>query len=303
MQLPAYILLLNKTALACIWLGLLLYFPVCSAQEKILAVISHDSQLYQSFYEKIKSKVNAFATVEKTQIGALNDKELSKYNIVISIGSDAAEVLSRTANINHLIHTLIPRSLANKISDSPCLASKCQSVLIEQPTERYFQLFKQIFPARKKLVVAFTDGSYSKQQLTLLAKKYDIRFTTIQINQGNTIARTLIKTLDEDDVLLALPDPAIYNKNTAKSIILSSYHKNVPIIAYSQAFAKAGALVSLYSSLDNIADQTTKLIPGKYTTNKVAFYPTLYSIEFNDSVAKSLNISITDINNLMRNIK
>ena len=36
--------------------------------------------------------------------------------------------------------------------------------------------------------------------------------------------------------------------------------QNIPIIAYSKSFAKAGALISLYSSVENVADKTVSVI-------------------------------------------
>ncbi|MEJ2142536.1 MAG: ABC transporter substrate binding protein [Gammaproteobacteria bacterium] len=283
------------------WLFAFIQFSY--AEEKVLAVVSYKSSLYENFYESLESKLDEKIILEKTAIADLREKNLSAYDLVISIGSDASKILSRTGNINSLLYTLIPGTLAESIGKRPCLAKKCLSVLIEQPADRYFQLFKLIFPRNRTLAIATTskDPGYLAQ-LKSTAQKYSTQLKIIPIDKNTIIARSLIKGLTKNDVLLALPDPNIYNKDTAKSIILSAYHKNVPIIGYSQAFAKAGALISLYSSLDDIASQTEKLASNSRGNTK-NYYPNAFSIEINRSVAVSLEIQIKDINELMRAIK
>lgn len=273
------------------------------ADEKVLTVVSYNSPLYENFYQILESKLNGEKTLEKTTLAEIENKILSKYDIVISIGTDASEFLSRTGDINNLLYTLIPGTLAKSIGKRPCLATKCQSVLIEQPVERYYQLFRLVFPRNKTLTIATT--SKNPEYLIYLkstAQKYGIQLKIIPIDKNVIITRSLVKRLTKNDVLLALPDPYIYNKNTAKSIILSAYHKNVPIIAYSQAFAKAGALISLYSSLDDIATQTAKLVNNNIS-NTTNYHSKAFSIEINRSVAASLEIQIKDIHELMRAIK
>ena len=124
--------------------------------------------------------------------------------------------------------------------------------------------------------------------------------------QTNLIFATALGEDGEDDVLLALPNPDIYNANHAKSIILSTYHANVPIIAYSKSFAKAGALISLYSSIDNIAEKTASVVNNIITDgplNKKEYYPDNFTIEINSAVARSLNINIDSEKMLKRKIK
>lgn len=284
--------------------GLLLLSNIVCANEKILAVVSHKTKIYNNFYEILTTKINDDNQIEMIDMSSLHDKELSDYDTIISIGSTASEALSRRTRINKIIFTLIPSSLAKSIASRPCQATNCKTILIEQPVERYLQLFKYIFPGNKNLAVAITDNSPTEtQKLIEISKKHNININIIKIDDDAIIARTLINNLNKNDVLLALPDPYIYNKNTAKSIILSSYHKNVPIIAYSKAFAKAGSLISLYSSLDDIAIKTAESIQKPYFKNNNIMFPDEFSLEVNAAVAKSLNINVNNIEDVKRIIK
>src|SRR5210317_1976602 len=124
---------------------LLLLAPHAYSQEKVLAVLSNNSPLYENFFNSLRTKLVKVKTLEKTNIASLHDMDLNNFDLVISIGSDASEILSRTEGINNLISTLIPANLSKSINNRSCLAVNCTSVLIEQPAYRYFQLFKSIF--------------------------------------------------------------------------------------------------------------------------------------------------------------
>lgn len=297
---------LTRIFTAACWglLSLLTFASYSYAQGSILAVVSDETHIYNSFYNSLQSKLTTTNSLEIIDISGLHDKNTNEFDVVISIGSDASEILSRTSGINYLIYTLIPGRLSESINKRPCLAKKCAAVLIEQPIERYFKLFKLVFPKNKTLVIATTTPSVRyTYNLNVIANQFNISLKLIPIDKEKVIVRTLTNKLGKNDVLLALPDPEIYNKSTAKSIILSAYHKNIPIIAYSKAFAKAGALISLYSSFEDIASQTAKLATISHPVKKSGYHPETFSLELNRSVAKSLDIEISDIKVLERAIK
>lgn len=279
-----------------------LFSPFSCAEEKILAVISDDNPIHEIFYNALLAKLDNKDIIEKITISDISGKNLNSFTTVISVGTDAAIIVSRTSKINHLVSTLIPSKISDSLSTKPCHANTCQYIRIEQPLERYFVLFKNLFPVNKTLVVATSDIK-KRSPLRSLAKKYNINIKILIVRKNDVSVRMLLNNLERNSVLLALPDPYIYNKNTAKNIILTAYHKNIPIIAYSQAFAKAGALISLYSSFDDIANQTIKVLKKNNLSNEKIFYPELFSIEINNSVARSLDIDIGSAEEIKRRIK
>jgi len=92
-----------------------------------------------------------------------------------------------------------------------------------------------------------------------------------------------------------LPDPVIYNKNTIRGILLSTYRKKLPIIGFSRAYVKAGAIAAVYSKPEQISKQTasiadTFLRTGSFKQN--SYQPADFSIAINKKLAKSLGIKI-----------
>ena len=66
--------------------------------------------------------------------------------------------------------------------------------------------------------------------------------------------------LNDSDVLIALPDPIVFNLRTTRNILLSTYRKRVPVIGFSKSYVKAGALAAIYSTPEFIGKQTGEII-------------------------------------------
>lgn len=268
--------------------------------------MSDHRTIQQNFYLKLKNKLTKDVPVTQINASDITEEILSQHNLIISIGYKSAQVMAKQKTKKNVIYTLIPDNKSLQLN-IPCEKTTCYKIFINQPVSRYVQLFKYLFPKGKSLAFATTSENSTKSQLVKEAvKNNSLIFKEIHIHKNNNISRTFINKLNNDDVLLALPNPDIYNANQAKSIILSTYHANVPIIAYSKSFAKAGALISLYSSIDNIAEKTANIVNTIIKDgplNQKEYYPDDFTIEINSAVARSLNINIDSENMLKRKIK
>jgi ABC-type uncharacterized transport system substrate-binding protein len=285
----------------------LLITPLSSySKDGILAVMSDHRAIQQNFYSKLLNKLSEDTSVTQINASDITEEILSQHDLIISIGYKSAKVVAKHKTKNNVIYTLIPDNGSLQLS-IPCEKTTCYKIYINQPVSRYVQLFKSLFPKGKTLVFATSnENSKKSQQVKTAAKNNNLAFKDISIHKNENISRTFINKLNNNDVLLALPNPDIYNANQAKSIILSTYHANVPIIAYSKSFAKAGALISLYSSIDNIAEKTANIVNTIITDGpqkQKEYYPDDFTIEINSAVARSLNINIDSENMLKRKIK
>lgn len=294
--------LFAKLGLFC----LLLIPSFAYSQERVLAVMSSNGKIYQKFYSHLEKNLHKNIVITKASYSEVNNETLSQYNVIVSMGYKAAKTVSKHKTNGNIVYSLIPddEALQRKI---PCKKTICYKIYINQPVNRYIKLFKILFPEGKNLVLASTNtNSKISQRVKSASKNNGIIYKEISIQKNKNISRMFINELTSNDVLLALPNPNIYNANNAKNIILSSYHANVPIIAYSKSFTKAGALLSLYSSIDDIAEKTANIVntiikdgPQK----QKEYYPDNFTIEINSSVARSLNINIDSENVIKRKLK
>lgn len=98
--------------------------------------------------------------------------------------------------------------------------------------------------------------------------------------------------LRDADVLLAQPDPTIYNRDYAKALLLTAYRQGKPMIGPSAAFVRAGALASLYATPDAIAGEVVAALSSFERTGRLPPKASVerFQVVVNPQVARSLGV-------------
>jgi ABC-type uncharacterized transport system substrate-binding protein len=104
--------------------------------------------------------------------------------------------------------------------------------------------------------------------------------------------------LKNNNALLLLPDDNVYNNNTLKGILLTSYRSRKPVISYSPSHVRAGALASMFSSPSDIGLQLASvirhLIVKRRQAKPIIEFAQYFSVEVNSRVARALGINLPD---------
>jgi putative tryptophan/tyrosine transport system substrate-binding protein len=139
------------------------------------------------------------------------------------------------------------------------------------------------------------------------ANNYDIKIYIVSTTAEDNVSNKIKHALHHSDVLLALPDSNIYNSNTVKNILLTSYRYRKPVIGFSKNFVTAGALAGIYSDTEQIAQSACKLIEGYYDTGlrftKAVNHPEKFDMDINRQVFKALDLSIPDVDTLRKSLE
>ena len=139
------------------------------------------------------------------------------------------------------------------------------------------------------------------------AKKHGLDTYIVNATSNEYLKDHIKDVLKHSDILLALPDNNIYNSQSVKNILLTSYRYRKPVIAFSKNFAEAGALASIYSSTEQISQSASDLV-GQYFKSGQRFkksinYPQAFDISINRQVFRALDLSIPDIDKLKQTLK
>ncbi|WP_168203155.1 ABC transporter substrate-binding protein [Marinobacter fonticola] len=179
------------------------------------------------------------------------------------------------------------------------------ALYLDPPLARQALLGRQILPHAATVSVLAKAGEehlYHELADTLKAFRLELRVFTVK-NPENLVA-TLSRALNFGDFLLGTPDPEIYNRQTIKHILLTTYRHNRILIGPERAFVQAGALASSYTTTEAFIDQAAIIVDQflKGTTLPDAHYPERFSVVFNQQVARSLNIPLPDKDVLVENL-
>ena len=171
------------------------------------------------------------------------------------------------------------------------------AILLDQPLHRYLAFCKLLL-GLDSVGILLEDDLESDPPLAASADRYDLILNQYRLDAANKLLPVLRELLRENDALLMLPRQSIYNPDTLKAVLLTSYRNQKPAISYSPANVRAGALASIYSSPVDIGRHLAQIVNQRLeqpSATSVGFeYARFYSIATNPSVAQALAINLLD---------
>lgn len=294
----------------------LLFTRVSAAEQNILIIHSGISSVYQDvtdafqtdlkLYCKRQTKVSCGSVSVKVVIlegGNSNISHLSDYKLIITLGKKAAKALNYSAIKQPVLNALIPKAIYKQLN-AGMYRRNVSAVYLDQPLKRQLLLSEIITP---ELHLGVLLGPTSKELQPIIEKeafKLGIRVSYTEANQKEKVGSSLKQLLEKSNTLLAIPDPIIYSRETIINILLSSYHKKAAVIGFSSAYVKAGALAAVYSSPNDIGKHLSEIV-GKLiqvSDGKLPnpVHPKYFSVEVNNSVAKSLGLYLPDKSEILK---
>ncbi len=217
--------------------------------------------------------------------------------LYIALGVEAAAVLARSEAKAPVLCTLLPRTAFERVlRDSGRRASNQFTALyLNQPLSRQLDLARLALPQAKRVGVLLGAESKGQQgQLEEAAETRSLRLVSAQVQPQEPVFGELRKLLEEADVLLALADPQIYNSGSIQNILLTSFRARVPMLAFSPAYVRAGALLAVYSTPAQIGQQAGAMARGVLRGRPMGApqYPQEFSVSVNEHVARSLGLHL-----------
>ncbi len=218
------------------------------------------------------------------------------YELVITLGLRARAFAERHLSHNRIINAMIPTGNGGSSEASKNNTRDHPTLILDQPPRRSLLLIKYLMPGAKRIGFLYTrENSARAELLVKSAASLGLTLVPTFIDDETRLGKQLSLLFDKIDVLLALPDINIHNRKNVTSILLSTYRNKIPLIGFSAAYVKAGALAAVYSTPENISLQLAEIIgrefSGQEIPNKV-IYPKYFSVSVNSQVARSLAIQV-----------
>ncbi|NOX09440.1 MAG: hypothetical protein GXP22_08150 [Gammaproteobacteria bacterium] len=228
-------------------------------------------------------------------------------DLVVSIGSKASEWAINKVNQSPLLAIMVSSEKYKSLSTR--FPGQLSAIVIDQPIARYYQLIKASMPDIQHVNTVF--GSHSrkrKPEMVEQAKNYAIKLHSYTLSTHDTVLDALNRIMTKyNSVLLTLPDPAVINRRSIRSILLHAYHKNTPVFGFSSNYVRAGAIAAVFTTPDQFgreaADEIILRADNKQFSSTQMKYPSRYDIKTNTRVIKSMNLvlpSLAEIRKRMR---
>lgn len=169
------------------------------------------------------------------------------------------------------------------------------AAVLDQPLARQLALLKRALPDRPR--VGVLAGPQTRPLLPALEKAAtarSFRLVVAPVHAPEEIYPALTSVLESSDVILALPEPMVYHGATLQNILLTTYRARMPLVAFSPAYVKAGAVLAVYATPTQVARRAIEMVRGWQAGRGLP--PPQMSREFevavNTKVAASLGLSV-----------
>lgn len=270
----------------------------------ILIIKSHDNPFYNQSIQNLINKTEQGANFNIVSARAYEKNHQDyKPDIIITLGTKAAELTHETQYKIPVIHSYITEF---QIREYPGV-ERHYSVLLDQPLERYLRFIQSLLPAIKVGILKTQRNQFDSSLLKNMEKSTGLEINQYLFHPDDNPVTRVRSILQSDDVLLSLPEPLIYNHQTLKGVLLSSYRLNKPVVSYSPAHVKSGALAAIYISPSQIGIQLAgilnKLMSGLLKDQSQEFYAGGFEISINRQVAHSLRIDIPSEQEIIQRIQ
>jgi len=286
-----------------------------AAEKPVIIVSQHNISYHNEFVEHFKKtfinispsrKVVDIDLSDKANLNHTHSDIFSSASLIVTVGSEAARLVSESRPTAPVLHTLITISTSKKIThNARCLH---KTLYIDQPFERQLALIATALPDRMEIGILLSpESTIELGRLRTIASHYSKQIYSVTIDNNTQLERSLEKIAKRSQLLLTLPDTTVINRRTAKTLIQGAYHRELPVVGFSKSMVKAGALMAVFSTPQQMAEQSAHLVsgmPGKGCRGKsTTEYPRNFSIAINYRVARILGIDLPEEDELVAKLK
>lgn len=286
---------------------LLLYQSVVYSQESVLFLYDKRSPAQHVYALQAIDKLAqlrpalqaaAIDTATADRTGRLATTQNSR--LIVAAGGTAVRLVSQREIPPARLYTLLPRARYQELGlpGQPCQNRQCAVLGIEQPLPRQLGIIRQLFGTDRK--IGTITGKYSREmqdEFRRACQRHRLDCLARDI-ENRDLLPVLNDLLPELDVFVALPDPSVITPKSVRTLLLASYQQRVPVVAFSKSFVRAGAMLAIYTPLEDLSSQTAQLVANYFRDQQQFqrryYAPEKYSIELNESVARSLKIQIDE---------
>jgi ABC-type uncharacterized transport system substrate-binding protein len=246
-------------------LGLALLLPLFGGNSKpatvpaVTVVANTSIEAHKAAIEGIQRALAAGSTaIHIANLGEAGDRaQLTPpgTRLIIVLGSEALQVVAAGRPEVPVVSAMIlrPPSAASSTGWTPAA-----TISLDVPVSVLLARLKQVFPGKTRLAIIHNAASGAAAPPALPSRLQQEGFTVrvVDITGAEQLLSAFRALKGQTDFVWCLPDGALYNSATLKPLILASIENQLPLIGFSESFARAGAAVAVFPDFRDVGVQT-----------------------------------------------
>ncbi|MGV6806794.1 MAG: hypothetical protein ACWA5K_02680 [bacterium] len=298
---PRLLLIVGLVLLSSAWAA-----PDATSPADIMLVKSTDNTYHQAVYQTLQSELRK--RLPDVTVATIDGEYFPEHatnaqpKIIIPIGSEAADQIANSKSDSLILNTLLPAETHERLRATrpENQQNNLSAVLFDQPVERIAHLAAALPIDIKTVATVATEANLARAgQLENALAVHNIKLIQRLLAANDSPLRTLRPLFKEADAFIVLPGDSVLNRALAKWILRLSFATGKPVIGFSKAYADAGALVSIYSTPEQIGYQTAEVaeawLLNRATPPPGGLTPRYFSIQINPAVTDAMNIRASQL--------
>lgn len=272
------------------WLSILLSIGTSSAyganQTQVIHIISDtpEQRQHQRIIDTLKQRLGQRASINIVSTQQADLRPPSESSCLLSLGTAAFETVQQLPN-TCVLSLLIAESRYEKAASH--FKKRASAIFINQPIHRITQTTGKLLNDTEQAAIVVSRSWQENLQISD-ATNTDLYIKRISAN--DSIVKAFKIASFNADYIIAVPDPEVYNRSNIKNILLTTYKFKVPLIGYSEALSKAGAMISIYTPPELLGIETAEWLLN--SRPKKASWPKYFQVKINNKVARSIGAKI-----------
>lgn len=278
-------------------LTLMLFLSVYRVHADVAMVVPVPNAQTQSLATELEAALQLRHQDEEVDVISppVNPDVLQRYSLIVTVG---ASVLTEIQKHKALLQRT--PVVATYISEQDYHNHRellSTGVYVEPPLHRQIALAQLLFGDDAPLGILVPESDAHVVD--------DTDVSLYPVKSNDNLNQTLVRLLTENRALIGVYDTELYSSENIKSILITSYRHNRPMIGPSLAYLRAGALATTYSNTDDVIRRLIEIIEqGLYTSQSYPppdFNP-YFRVGLNEQVGRSLNMLMPDADELGREL-
>lgn len=252
---------------AILWLlflvvGLIIEPTVASSAE-VVVIKSQDLLPYEQAIEGFRSLTQE-AVIEYNMKGDIKEglkiiKQIKRIKpaAVLAVGSKAAVLAKENLSEIPVVYCVVidPEKYGFQ-------AGNVTGIALEIPVNAQFKTFKAVVPTLKRIGVVYDPAKTSSLIRTAQeeARQLGLELVAVEVRTAKELPGTIRSLLPQIEGLWMVPDSTVITTDSFQFILLATLERNIPFMAFSDNFVKAGALLSLSPDYFKIGRQSSFLV-------------------------------------------
>jgi len=278
-------------------------------ENKILLIKSSDIAMYQNvelaFKQFLVTSESDLMNVRSLVVTEIDNSKQTilhlsaAYDLILTIGTEAAEKILSAGAKTPIVSVLLPQqtylaliNLERKNYQTEFDVFRT-AIYLDQPFQRQIGLANLVDPQGD--VSVFGESPYNNElnnTENCFSSSVNSKLNKVSIYQENIAVTSIPQVLDKTGIAVATPLFIKKMADNAKWLLYMAYQRNIPVIGYSEAFVRAGAVAAVFSTSEDFGKEAAEVVNQLFRSQRYPLvppkHPQYFTVRVNQRVAKSL---------------